>query len=126
MAPSIEKLSQYSAVFVGRVTGIHLKGYENGLLSRPDGVDPEIGAFSITNGASPVTVYAAVTQNIRGALSGSVELRLAGCTFDPPQLRERAVFFVQPEGTIALVVKEGDGSEFLAWLTRLGVPELAR
>jgi hypothetical protein len=125
MAPSTVAPEGYSAVFIARVTGVHLVGYENGVLSTPDLVDPALGPLSIRNGASPVTIRVAITQSIRGLMSGALELRLAGCTLSPPALREKAIFFVQPGGNAAIWVSPEDPA-YAAWLARLGVPELAR
>ena len=123
MTPNTEALEQYTSVFVGRVTGLHLKGYENRLLGKPDLIDPELGPVTITNGASPVSVNVAVTQLVRGPASGAVELSLAGCTFELPQLRDRGIFFVQPDGAFAVVIWERDQAAFNAWLSRLGVAQ---
>jgi hypothetical protein len=126
MQPNAGSLEQYSSVFVGQVTGLHLEGYENRLLGKPDLVDPELGPLTITNGASPVSVSAAVTRAIQGPASGAVELHLAGCTFDLPQLKERGVFFVLPDGKFTVVAWERDAVAYKAWLTRLGVPQDGR
>ena len=123
MEPSAESLDQYESVFVGRVTGLHLEGYENRLLGKADLVDPELGALNITNGASPVSVRVAVSRSIRGSSFGAVELRLAGCTFDLPQLREGGIFFVHPGGEATVVSWERDQATYNTWLTRLGVAE---
>ena len=125
MAPSADALEQYSAIFVGRVTGLHLVGYENGLIGNPDLLDPTLGAITITNGANPVALRVAVTQPIRSA-SGALELGLAGCTFDVPDLKDRGIFFVQPDGESALVVWEQDQSSYKQWLKQLGVADDGR
>ena len=123
MEPSAETLDGYESVFVGRVTGLHLEGYENRLLSKPDLVDPELGALTITNGASLVSVRVAVSRSIRGPSSGAVELRLAGCTFDLPQLRDSGIFFVHPGGASTVVTWERDQAAYNAWLSRLGIAQ---
>lgn len=121
--PSATTLDQYSSVFVGRVTGLHLEGYENRLLGLPDAVDSELGQISITNGAAPVSLRVAVLQTIRGPANGAVELRLAGCTFDLPQPKDRGIFFVLPGGSATVVVWEQDQVAFQSWLARLGVAQ---
>ena len=121
--PHAEQLDQYSSVFVGHVTGLHLEGYENELLGKPDVVDPELGPLVITNGAMPVSVNVAVTRAISGSASGGVKLRLAGCTFDLPELKQRGVFFVLPNGEFTAVVWERDSSGFQGWLSKLGVQD---
>lgn len=121
MAPTPEALDQYQSVFLGSITGIHLKGYENKLLGKPDLVGPQLGAIVITDGSAPVDVHVAVTQPIRGNASGAVELSLAGCTYDLPQLKDRGIFFVLPDGEVAAVAWESDSVVFGSWLSRLGV-----
>ena len=116
-------LDQYSSVFVGRVTGLHLEGYENHLLGVPDVVDPKLGDIRISNGASPVRLRVAVLQRISGPADGAVDLRLAGCTFDLPDLKDRGVFFIRPDGVATVVVWERDQARFQQWLARLGAAQ---
>lgn len=125
-SPTDYGLDEYEAVFVGRVTGIHLEGYENGLLAKPDLVDPELGAITVTNGASPVNVRVAVTEPIRGTAAAAMDLDLAGCTFDLPELRERGIFFVLADKISTVVVWERDKPEYVEWLRRLGARESYR
>jgi hypothetical protein len=120
MGPSIEALDQYTAVVLGRVTGVHLEGYETRLLGKPDLMDPQLGAVSITNGASPVGIRVAVTQTLRGSASGALELRLAGCTIDTPELKERGIFFMLPSGDFTVVAWERNSEQFASWLDELG------
>ena len=118
--PSATVLDEYSSVFVGRVTGLHLKGYENQLLGVADVVGSDLGIIRITNGASPVRLRVAVLQRISGPADGAIDLGLTGCTFDVPDLKDRGIFFVRPGGSTTLVVWERDQANFQNWLARLG------
>ena len=122
MVPTLDALDDYAAIFIGHITGIHLEGYENRLLGKPDLADPELGALTITNGASPVGIRTVVSHEIRGPASGAIELQLAGCTFDVPRLRERGIFFVLPGGKSVVAVWKDDQAAYNTWLARLGVP----
>ena len=121
MVPDPVALDGFAAIFIGHITGIHLEGYENRLLGKPDLVDPELGALTITNGASPVGIRVVVSREIRGAASNPMEFHLAGCTFDLPQLQARGIFFVLPGGTSVVVAWEEDQAAYRALLARLGV-----
>jgi hypothetical protein len=121
VAPTPEALDQYQSVFLGNVTAIHLKGYENGLLGKPDLVDPELGAITITDGSGSVDLRVAVTHPIRGKATGAIALALAGCTYNLPKLKGRGIFFVLPGGETATVAWESDTATYDLWLSRLGV-----
>ena len=120
IAPDRAHLAGYKAVFLGQVTGIHLLGYENALAGRPDG---HIGGepFNITDGSAPVEVSAVPSEVVRGNPGKSVQIRLVGCTAPLPALKERGLFFVNPEGDSAVTVWESDSEAFNFWLKRLGL-----
>jgi hypothetical protein len=120
ISPDPESLDRYSAVFLGTVTGIRLDGYESGLLGKPDAsVDGE--AITLTGGSSPVSVTTVATKSVRGAPKAPLTLRLVGCTTALPALRERGLFFVNPDGTSAVTVWESSPQEFVRWLKQLGI-----
>src|SRR5690606_19529720 len=121
VTPTPESLDQYQTIFVGTVTSIHLRGYENRLLGEPDAVDPVLGEITITDGSAPVDLRAVVTTPVRGNAAGAVELSLAGCTYDLPHLQDSGVFFVLPGGQAAAVIWESDKATYNSWLARLGV-----
>jgi len=123
LEPSFQSLDGYTSVFIGRITGVHLAGYEHRLLGEPDAVVPGLGGLTITDGASPVTVRAVVSRSIRGHSTGAVELSLAGCTYDPPALKDEAIFFVQPGGSAIVVARREHESAFAEWLARLGATQ---
>ena len=120
ISPDSKALDRYSAVFLGVVTGIHLEGYENRLLGKPD---VSFGDQNITliDGSSPVSVTTVSTQSIRGAPNTALTLRLVGCTTSLPALRERGLFFVNSDGTSAVTVWQSSSQEFAHWLKQLGI-----
>jgi hypothetical protein len=120
ISPDPKSLDQYSAVFLGAVTGIHLDGYESRLLGKPDSVT-DGQAITLTDGSSPVSVTTVATQFVRGAPKAALTLRLVGCTNFLPALRERGLFFVNPDGTSAVTVWESSPKEFAHWLEQLGI-----
>jgi hypothetical protein len=119
ISPSPE-LDGYSAVFLGTVTGIHLHGYENRLLGKSDrSIDGQ--PLTLTDGSSPVSVTAVATRSVRGASEAPLALQLVGCTTALPALKERGVFFVNPDGASAVAVWESSPQEFAHWLKQLGL-----
>ena len=120
VSPDPKSLDQYSAVFLGAVTGIHLVDYESRLIGKPDGViDGQ--AITLTDGSSPVSVTTVATQSVRGASKAVLTLRLVGCTNSLPALRERGLFFVNPDGTSAVTVWESSPQQFAYWVEQLGI-----
>jgi hypothetical protein len=120
ISPDPKSLDQYSAVFLGAVTGIHLDGYESRLLGKPDGVI-DAQAIILTDGSSPMSVTTVATQSVRGASKTALTLRLVGCTNSLPALRERGLFFVNPDGVSAVTAWESNPQEFAYWLQQLGI-----
>ena len=120
ISPDAKALNSYSAIFLGVVTGIHLDGYENRLLGKPDGfIDGE--GITITDGSSPVSVTAVSINSVRGSSNNVVTLRLVGCTTALPALREQGLFFVNSDGKSAVTVWQSNSSEFTDMLKQLGV-----
>jgi hypothetical protein len=116
----VEPLDQYSAVFLGVVTGIRLDGYESRLLGRADGfIDGH--PFTLTDGSSPVSVTTVAIDSVHGAPQSPLALRLVGCTTALPSLKERGLFFVSADGTTAVTVWESSPQEFIRWLKQLGI-----
>jgi hypothetical protein len=120
IAPDRAPLDSYTAVFLGHVTGVHLLGYENALTGRPDGfIDGE--PFNLADGSEPVEISAVPSKVAQGNPAKSVRIRLVGCTAPLPALKERGLFFVNPEGGSAVTVWESDSEAFNLWLKRLGL-----
>ena len=122
ITPDRAPLDTYTAVFLGRVTGIHLLGYENALTGRPDGF---IGGepFNLADGSGTVEVSAVPSRVAQGNPAKSVRVRLVGCTAPLPSLKERGLFFVNSEGGSAVTVWESDSETFNRWLNRLGLAD---
>jgi hypothetical protein len=118
------EIDKFSAIFVGEVTGIRLRSYENLQLGKYDGCTiPEAGEQSICfNIASDPkeTVFALPRQVIRGEIKDVIELDQNGCNRESISMKDRAIFFVNSGGTSAMIVWE-DEPDFNTWLKRLGV-----
>ena len=120
VSPDGEHLDKYSSVFIGEVTGIRRDGRENELLGRPDICAHEL-CMTITDGASPTTVFAVPTTVARGNAKGVQSLSLVGCTFTLPKLGEQGIFFVNAGSTSAITIWESDKKNFKLWRKRLGL-----
>lgn len=120
ISPDRDSLGQYSAVFLGRVTGIHLDGYENHLLGKGDA---NLGGqlLTITDGSTPVSVTTVVSRAIRGAPTSPLRLQLVGCTKPLPVLKQRGLFFVARDGQSAVTIWESDSRAFSNWVKLLRV-----
>ena len=116
--PQPDSPEQYSAIFVGTVTGIHLASYEKHLLGQQDFVDPHLGGVTIVDGSGQVVVDAVVLNTIRGAPPRSLSVSLVGCTAPLPELKQSGLFFLSLDGTSAVTVWDSEES-FLALLSTL-------
>ena len=121
ITPDRTLVEEYEAVFLGRVTGIHLVGYENSLAGRPDAYIEGVGGINITDGSAPVMINAVPLRVHHGKPEKTVEVRLVGCTDPLPNLKERGLFFVHPESGSAVTVWESDEEPFAFWLNHLGL-----
>jgi hypothetical protein len=119
ITPNQDSINSYSTVFLGRVTGIHLAGYENGLIGKPDGYIEGIGGFNITDGSASVVITAVPLKAHHGNPDKIVEIELVGCTNPLPNLKERGLFFVNPKSESAITVWESDTKSFQYWLEYL-------
>jgi hypothetical protein len=63
---------------------------------------------------------AVATTVYRGRSESALEVRLVGCTEKLPALKERGLFFVNPDGS-AITVWESNQKEFNYWLEQLRV-----
>jgi hypothetical protein len=121
ITPDRMPIEEYEAVFLGRVTGIHLVGYENSLAGEPDAHIEGLGGINFTDGSAPVTVNAVPLSVHHGNPESRVEVRLVGCTGSLPNLKDRGLFFVHAEAGSAVTVWESDKDMFVYWLERLGL-----
>lgn len=113
---------KFEAIFIGEVTGIRLRGYENRELGKPDGCAVAEGGvepmcFNITSDP-PISVFALPRKVIRGEVTDVRELDQAGCNKPDIAMKERAIFFVNPGGRSAAIVWESQ-PEFQDWVERL-------
>lgn len=122
ITPHRAPVESHDAVFLGRVTGIHLVGYENSLIGEPDAYVDGRGV-TLTDGSAPVMVNAVPLKIHHGESGGSVELRLVGCTAPLPELKERGIFFINSGTTSAVTVWESDEEAFHYWIDRLGLSD---
>jgi hypothetical protein len=119
VTPDMTAPEQYNVILLGRVTGVHLAGYENSLLARPDG-EVEGVTFNITDGSAPVTLRVVPVATTSGDTSEVRELNVSGCGARSAELKARGLFFVSQDGDSAIPVWESDGELFATWLQRLG------
>ena len=119
ITPNQDSIDTYSSVFLGRVTGIHLSGYENSLISKPDGYIEGIGGFNITDGSASVVITTVPLKVHHGSPGKVAEIELVGCTSPLPSLKDRGLFFVNPESRSAVTVWESDTKSFQYWLEYL-------
>jgi hypothetical protein len=113
---------KFEAIFIGEVTGIRLRGYENLELGKPDaceieeeGVEPM--CFNKTNDP-PLPVFALPRTVFRGDVTDVLELDQAGCNNSDVSMKDRAIFFVNPGRRSAAIVWESQ-PEFNDWVARL-------
>lgn len=113
---------EFEAIFIGEITGIRLRGYENRALGRPDacevaeeGVEPM--CFNITSDPL-MPVFALPRVVFRGDVTDVLELDQAGCNNPDISMKDRAIFFVNPGGDSAAIVWESQ-PEFRDWVARL-------
>lgn len=127
--PITGRIKHYKAIFVGEVTGIRLRGYENLQLGRTDGCTSEGNGvkplcFNITSDPL-VSVFALPRVVVRGKVTDVQEIDQAGCNKPDLTLKERGIFFVNPDGRSAAIVWESQ-SNYEDWLRELGVDQNAR
>jgi hypothetical protein len=118
------RTDSYEAIFIGEVTGIRLRSYENVQLGRTDGCTIEQDGvkplcFNLTSDPL-VSIFALPQIVVRGDVTDVQELDQAGCNKPDLALKERGIFFVNPGGHSAAIVWEGQ-IDYEDWLKRLGV-----
>lgn len=121
ITPDRTPLEDYGSVFLGRVTGIHLVGYESSLAREPDAYVEGVGGINVTDGSATVVVNAVPLGVHHGEPAKPVEVRLVGCSAPLPNLKERGLFFVHADSGSAVTVWESDEELFTYWLDRLGL-----
>lgn len=119
LEPVKQDMHTYEAIFLGEVTGVRLRGYENLQLGRPDGcleteVDTEPVCFNLTSDP-PISLFALPHRVFQGDVTDVLELDQAGCNRTEFELKQRALFFAHSEEGSAIVVWE-DQPEFREWL----------
>lgn len=126
--PTNGQAGDYEAIFVGEVTGIRLRSYENRQLGRADACSiEEDGVESVCFNimSDPlVSIFALPRIVVRGNIDVQ-ELNEAGCNKTDLALKNRGIFFVNPSGGSAAIVWEGE-SAYEDWLKELGVDAGAR
>ena len=127
--PVAGQTGDYEAIFVGEVTGIRLRSYENLQLSRADGCTIEEDGvepmcFNITSDPL-VSVFALPRVVVRGNVTDVQELDQAGCNNPNLALKDRGIFFVNQGGHSAAIVWQSHGN-YEGWLRELGVDANAR
>jgi hypothetical protein len=110
IAPDREPLEKYSSVFLGVTTGVHLAAYERRLLKG----DPEIW-----NGYEEVTLNVVVSKQFLGKSAASTKVRMAGCTYSHPSLKQNSIFFVYKGTDTAVIVSDTDTKLYNFWLKKL-------
>jgi hypothetical protein len=116
--PVSEDLSEYSAVFLGEVTGIHLTDYEAFRARKhPDGKlnDEEIMDHVLVNNLD-FEIRVLVDREFIGLSKGVEVVLLGGCSVEQPKLKERGVFFVRPRPNNSIAVLESE-PDFEHWLS---------
>ncbi|GGA82768.1 hypothetical protein GCM10011521_21320 [Arenimonas soli] len=113
---------KFEAIFIGEVTGIRLRGYENRELGKHDACEVaeegvESMCFNIISDP-PMPVFALPRVVFRGDVKDVLELDQAGCNKPDISMKDRAIFFVNPGGHSAAIVWESR-PEFNDWVARL-------
>lgn len=121
ITPDQTPLEEYESVFLGRVTGVHLVGYESSLAGEQNANIDGVGGINVSDGSAPVVVKAVPLSVHHGEPAKPVEVRIVGCTAPLPNLKERGLFFVHPDSGSAVTVWESDEELFTHWLDRLGL-----
>lgn len=125
VSPNPDWTKEYSSVFLGTVTGIHLDGFEQRLLTEHHGRIYD-QFFSFLDGSSPVSVDVVSTNVVSGKATSKMTLRLVGCTTSLPSLKERGIFFVREAGQSAVTVWESDTKPFNYWFEKLQLKQDGR
>ncbi len=129
MIPDMDSLESYESIFLGEISGVRLREYEDRRLGQPGTCEPDpvdgiecIGAIS---GSPGVSLFVIPTKVIRGKVVGVQELQQAGCVRTNVRLKEEAIFFVNPGGS-AVIVWRSRLHDYAEVLGRLDVDEGVR
>ena len=126
LVPQIDHLDRYSAVLAVEVTGIHLSAYEfhqlvrRGIRKPPQRADG-IEYMYVTSATPDFEVNVLVDRPLRGKSKALRKFVLGGCSVEIAKLRERGIFFVDPDGKHATAVWASQTEEYLKWAQALGV-----
>ena len=95
--------SNYSDIFIGEVTGVHLNEYEKIILE-----DVKAGRYGPLpiKGSKDHTLHIVVTKTFTGNFNGKLVLKTGGCNIMLPTLKERGIFLIDKKTSKVLPIYE--------------------
>jgi len=117
--PAVYEPSDFSAIFLGEITGVYLTAYESHRLDElhPEDIeasDDPFANFFPTSSTASFDVNAIVLETYRGFPGKSGTYLLGGCRVRVPELKSMALFFVTHDGDTVTVPQESE--DFDHWL----------
>jgi hypothetical protein len=101
--PETIEADTYSAIFIGEVTGIHLRDYETHLLGKDERI--------LMDGIGNVLISVVVERLLDGKTNQAIEVNV-GTKSRVPELKEKGLFLLPKGSKFALVIWSSDTERY--------------
>lgn len=116
--PDLKAIDSYKAVFVGQVTGIHLRDYQEDIVRS----ETDKSWISVYDYTLPYTVTVVRQHQVRGSSALVEAIVVAGCQVPEPRVRQFGLFFIPEDGGEVIAIYDDEKALYARFATELAIP----